>query len=159
MNEVYLTQEGLEDLKARLDHLIVYLREDVAQKLQQAREFGDLSENAEYDAAKQEQAQVAAEIKQLEEQIKYAKIIEKGSSNKVSIGSRITVQYLGDLLDEGEDPVAEYYLVGETEADISKGKISNESQLGKALIGKKTGEIVKFVTVGGEEAYKILSIK
>lgn len=79
MKEVYLTQEGLEELKQRLDYLIVYLREDVAKKLQHARELGDLSENAEYDAAKQEESQVASEIKELEERIKNAVIIEKAA--------------------------------------------------------------------------------
>ena len=87
MKEVYLTQEGLEELKQRLDYLIVYLREDVAKKLQHARELGDLSENAEYDAAKQEESQVASEIKELEERIKNAVIIEKSGNHKVSIGN------------------------------------------------------------------------
>jgi len=159
MNEVYLTQEGLEDLKARLDYLIVYLREDVALKLQHARELGDLSENAEYDAAKQEEGQVAAEIKELEEKIKNAVVIAKGTAGKVSIGSTVKVEYLGDLLDDDEDAVAEYHIVGETESDIAKGKISNESLLGKALLGRKAGDKVKFVTSHGEEEYKIISIK
>ena len=102
MKEVYLTQEGLEELKQRLDYLIVYLREDVAKKLQHARELGDLSENAEYDAAKQEESQVASEIKELEERIKNAVIIEKSGNHKVSIGNVITVEYLGELDDEDD---------------------------------------------------------
>ena len=158
MKEVYLTQEGLEELKQRLDYLIVYLREDVAKKLQHARELGDLSENAEYDAAKQEESQVAAEIKDLEGRIKNAVIIEKSGTHKVSIGNTITVEYLGELDDE-EDRVMTVQLVGETEADFAKGKISNESLLGKALVGKKTGDVVSFATTHGDEEYSVISIK
>lgn len=159
MKEVYLTQEGLEELKQRLDYLIVYLRGDVAKKLQHARELGDLSENAEYDAAKQEESQVAAEIKELEERIKNAVIIEKSGTHKVSIGNTITVEYLGEL-EEDEDREMTFQLVGETEADFAKGKLSNESPLGKALVGKKSGEVVRFTTPqGGLEEYKIVNIK
>ena len=159
MKEVYLTQEGLEELKQRLDYLIVYLRGDVAKKLQHARELGDLAENAEYDAAKQEESQVAAEIKELEERIKNAVIIEKSGTHKVSIGNTITVEYLGEL-DEDEDKEMTFKLVGETEADFAKGKLSNESPLGKALLGKKSGEVVRFTTPqGGLEEYKIVNIK
>ena len=159
MKEVILTQEGLEELKQRLDYLIVYLREDVAKKLQHARELGDLSENAEYDAAKQEESQVAQEIKDLEERIKNAKIIEKSGTSRVSIGHVVTVEYLGEL-DEDDEAVMNVQIVGETEADFSKGKISNESPLGKALIGKRGGDIATFVNVhGGEEKYKVIKIK
>ncbi len=159
MKEVILTQEGLEELKQRLDYLIVYLREDVAKKLQHARELGDLSENAEYDAAKQEESQVAQEIKELEERIKNAKIIEKSGTNRVSIGHVVTVEYLGKL-EEDEEAVMNVQIVGETEADYSKGKISNESPLGKALIGKKGGDIAIFANMhGGEERYKVIKIK
>lgn len=158
MKEVYLTQEGLEELKKRLDYLIVYLRGDVAKKLQHARELGDLSENAEYDAAKQEESQVAAEIKEIEERIKNAVIIEKSGNNKVSIGNVVTVEYLG-AVDDDEERVMSVQIVGETEADFAKGKLSNESPLGKALIGKKTGDIVRFVTQHTEEEYKVITIK
>ena len=137
----------------------MYLRGDVAKKLQHARELGDLSENAEYDAAKQEESQVAAEIKELEERIKNAVIIEKSGTHKVSIGNTITVEYLGEL-DEDEDKEMTFKLVGETEADFAKGKLSNESPLGKALLGKKSGEVVRFTTPqGGLEEYKIVNIK
>lgn len=159
MKEVYLTQEGLEELKSRLDYLIVYLRDDVAKKLQHARELGDLSENAEYDAAKQEEGQVAAEIKEIEEKIKNAVIIEKSGTHKISIGNTVTVEYLGKL-DEDEDATMQVTIVGETEADFSKGKISNESPLGKALIGKKEKDTIRFTTPsGGEEKYRVIAIK
>lgn len=158
MKEVYLTQEGLEELKSRLDYLIVYLRDDVAKKLQHARELGDLSENAEYDAAKQEEGQVAAEIKEIEEKIKNAVIIEKSGTHKISIGNTVTVEYMGDL-DDDEDSRMQVTIVGETEADFAKGKISNESPLGKALIGKKEKDVVRFTTAHGEERYKVIAIK
>ncbi len=158
MKEVYLTQEGLEELKSRLDYLIVYLRDDVAKKLQHARELGDLSENAEYDAAKQEEGQVAAEIKEIEEKIKNAVIIEKSGTHKISIGNTVTVEYMGEL-DDDEDSRMQVTIVGETEADFAKGKISNESPLGKALIGKKEKDVVRFTTAHGEERYKVIAIK
>ncbi len=157
MKEVYLTQEGLDELRQRLDFLVRYLRGDVAKKLQHARELGDLSENAEYDAAKQEEGQVAQEIKDIEERIKNAVIIKKSDNHKVAMGNTVTIEYLGEL-DEGEDAIMQVQIVGETEADFSKGKISNESPLGKALIGKKSGDIAKFATPHSEEQYKILSI-
>ena len=117
-----------------------------------------MSENAEYDAAKQEESQVASEIKDLEERIKNAVIIEKSGTHKVSIGNTVTVEYLGELDDE-EDRVMTVQLVGETEADFAKGKISNESPLGKSLVGKKNGEIVRFITAHGTEEYKVVGIK
>ncbi len=158
MKEVYLTQEGLEELKSRLDYLTIYLRQDVAEKLQHARSLGDLSENAEYDAAKQEESQVANEIKEIEERIKNAVIIEKSGTSKVSIGNTVTVEYLGEVDDE-EDRVMSVQIVGETEADYARDKISNESPLGKALLGKKVGDVVKFVATVSEEQYKIVTIK
>lgn len=158
MKEVYLTQEGLKELKERLDTLIVYLRVEVAQKLQHARELGDLSENAEYDAAKQEESQVAQEIKDLEERIKNAVLIEKADTQRVSMGHIVTVKYLGEVEDD-EDPVMNVQIVGETEADFAKGKISNESPLGKAIIGKRVGEEAKVEALHGEERYLVVAIK
>ena len=101
---------------------------------------------------------MASEIKELEERIKNAVIIEKSGNHKVSIGNVITVEYLGELDDE-DDRVMTVQLVGETEADFAKGKISNESLLGKALLGKKSGEIVRFSTAHGDEEYKVVTIK
>ena len=158
MKEVYLTQEGLEELRQRLDYLIRYLRGDVAQKLQHARELGDLSENAEYDAAKQEEGQVAQEIKDIEERIKNAVIIEKSGTHKVAMGNVVTIEYLGEL-DDDDEAIMDVQIVGETEADFAKGKISNESPLGRALIGKKSGEIARFSTPHSVEEYKVVSIK
>lgn len=158
MKEVLLTKEGLEELKERLNYLVVVKRKDVAEHLQHARSLGDLSENAEYDAAKLEQTQVEAEINELEEKIKYAVIIEKGAKNKVSIGSTVEVEFLGEL-DDDENSKMKFRIVGETEADFAKGLLSNESPLAKALLGKKEKEVVTVVAPHGEESYKILSIK
>lgn len=154
MKEVYLTQEGLEELKQRLDYLIVYLREDVAKKLQHARELGDLSENAEYDAAKNEQARIEGEIVEIEAKLKVAEIIKAGKKDVVSVGMKVTV------FDEDGDPQeVEYELVGTTEADVYKNKISNESPLGQALIGGKVGDTVVVHAPSCDYPIKILAIK
>lgn len=158
MKEVLLTKEGLEELKERLNYLVVVKRKEVAEHLQHARSLGDLSENAEYDAAKLEQTQVEAEIGELEEKIKFAVIIEKGAKNKVSIGSTVEVKFLGEL-DDDEDDHMTFRIVGETEADFAKGLLSNESPLAKALLGKKEKEVVTVNAPHGEEQYQILSIK
>ena len=159
MNPTPLTVQGAEQLRQELQNLKSVERPNVVAAIAEARLHGDLSENAEYDAAKQEESQVAAEIKELEERIKNAVIIEKSGTHKVSIGNTITVEYLGEL-EEGEDREMTFQLVGETEADFAKGKLSNESPLGKALVGKKSGEVVRFTTPqGGLEEYKIVNIK
>ena len=158
MKEVLLTKEGLEELKERVNYLVVEKRKEVAAHLQHARSLGDLSENAEYDAAKLEQTQVEAEIAELEEKIKNAVIIEKTSKNKVSVGSTVVVEFLGEL-EEGEDANMTFRIVGETEADYSKGFISNESPLAKALLGKKEKEVVTVNAPHGEESYRIIAIK
>ena len=158
MKEVYLTKQGLEELKERLNYLVVVKQKEVAANLQHARSLGDLSENAEYDAAKLEESQVAAEISEIQEKIKNAVIIEEGSKNKVSIGSTVVVEFLGELEDD-EDARMKFRIVGETEADFSKGFLSNESPLAKALLGRKEKEVVVVAAPHGEESYKIISIK
>ena len=143
MNEVYLTREGLEELKRRHEDLVVNRRKEVAERIKIAREFGDLSENAEYDAAKEEQSFVESEIKDLEEKIMHAVIIDDGelSKHEVSLGSTVKV------LDVEFDEEAEFRIVGTTEADAAENRISNESPLGKALLGGKKGDVVKAVIV------------
>lgn len=155
MKEVYLTKEGLQELKDKLDYMVTVRRMECAEAIKKAREFGDLSENAEYDAAKQEQGFVEAEIKELEEKLLHVIIIEdEASTHAVSLGNTVVVK---DMEFGDED---EYRIVGTTEADINAGKISNESPLGQALIGKKKGEIVKVVTPSGAVVeYKIIDIK
>ena len=157
MNEVYLTRAGLEDLKRRHEDLVVNKRKEVAERIKIAREFGDLSENAEYDAAKEEQSFVESEIKDLEEKIQNAVIIEEDglSKHEESLGSTVVVAFL-----IGDDEDEEYQIVGTTEADAANNRISNESPLGKALIGGKKGDVVEMTAPGGNTIrYRIKEIK
>ena len=146
--------KGYEERVALLEHLKVDRRKEVAQKLKEAREQGDLSENAEYDAAKDEQRSMEARIEELEKIIKNAEVIDESAYDKdtVSIGS--TVKFY----DEEFDEELEYRIVGSTESDILKGLISNESPLGKGLIGAKIGETVQVESTDGFSRYKILGI-
>lgn len=149
--KVYLSQEGKQKLEEKLHYLIEIERPQVVERLKIAREFGDLSENAEYDAAKNELARVSGEIEQLEAQLKVAVIYESNSNNNmVTMGSKIQV-YDHDM---DEDVV--YTIVGTAEADIASNMISNESQVGKALLGKKVGDTVKVEAPSG---YYDLTIK
>ncbi len=152
--EIFLTQEGYDNLKARYDHLLNVERNAVAEKIKEARDFGDLSENAEYDAAKEEQLFIEQEIKDLSEKLANVKIIAEETLNKrvVAIGSRIKIH------DLEFDEVEEYKIVGTTEADVENNKISNESPLGQALIGRKKGEVIDVLAPGGTIQVKILSI-
>ena len=152
--QIMLTDEGLLKLENELEMLKTQKRQEVAEKIKVARGFGDLSENSEYDAAKEEQAQVEARIVQLENMLKNAKIIDQDDIdvNKVGIGTRVKVY------DEEFDEELEYSIVGSTEADPDSFKISDESPVGKALIGRNIGETVDVETPGGVFKLKILSI-
>lgn len=152
--QIMLTDEGLMKLEAELESLKTEKRQEVAEKIKVARGFGDLSENSEYDAAKEEQAQVEARIVQLENMLKNAKVIDQDEIdlNTVSIGTRVKVY------DEEFDEELEYSIVGSTEADPDAMKISDESPVGRALIGKSIGESVEIDTPGGVIKMKILSI-
>ena len=149
-----LTKKGYEERVALLEHLKVDRRKEVAQKLKEAREQGDLSENAEYDAAKDEQRDIEARIEELEKILKNAEVFveEEADLDKVSIGCQVKI------LDCEFDEELTYKIVGSTEANSLKGKISNESPVGKALLGKKVGDTVTVTTPAGEFEYKILSI-
>ena len=149
-----MTREGLEALEAELKDLKENKRYEIAQKIKEAREQGDLSENAEYDAAKDEQRDIEARIEELENILKHAEVIEEEhGSDVVSIGA--TVKIFDVDLDEEQ----EFRLVGSTEADSMNGRISNESPLGSALIGHRAGETVKVETEYGIFDYKILNIQ
>lgn len=152
--QIMLTDEGLLKLEQELEMLKTQKRQEVAEKIKVARGFGDLSENSEYDAAKEEQAQVEARIVQLENMLKNAKIIDQDDIdiNKVGIGTRVKVY------DEEFDEELEYSIVGSTEADPDMFKISDESPVGKALIGRNIGDTVDVETPGGIFKLKILSI-
>ena len=152
--KVILTEEGYQQLEKRLDELKFIKRPEITARIKVAREFGDLSENAEYDAAKNEQARIEGEIVEIEAKLKVAEIIKAGADDTVSVGMKVTI------FDEDGDPQEiEYELVGTTEADIYKNKISNESPLGAALIGKKVGETVMVEAPNCTYPIKILAIK
>ena len=151
--QFYVTSEGLEDMKKELDELKNVKRPEVINALKDARALGDLSENAEYDAARSEQALVENKIKELEQMIEHATIIEDVKSDKVSIGTSVKVEYI----EEKETEV--YTIVGSKEADPFENKISNESPLAKAIIGKKVGTTVKVDSPEGKYSIKIVEIK
>ena len=149
-----LTYEGLKKLEDELENLKVVRRKEVSQKIKEAREQGDLSENAEYDAAKDEQRDIEARIEELEKILKNAEVVveEEADLDKVSIGCSVKI------LDCEFDEELVFKIVGSTEANSLKGKISNESPVGKALLGKKVGDTVTVETPAGEFSYKVLSI-
>jgi transcription elongation factor GreA len=157
VNQVqYLTPEGYIQLESRLKYLLEVRRAEVAERLRQAlEEGGDLSENAEYEDAKNEQAFVEGEILRLETILSSAQVIEesKGKKDHVILGARITI------VEKGTTDSEVYYLVGSAEANPQEGKISLESPLGKALLGKKVGESVKVDAPAGELTFKIKSIE
>ena len=136
MEEIYLTPEGKKELEIRLNYLKSEKRAEVSKKIGIAREFGDLSENAEYDAAKEEQAHVEQEILEIEHKLRYGKIIDKKSikTDKVTAGCKVKV------VDLEWDDEFEYIITGSTESDPAAGKISNESPVGKALLGRKVND-------------------
>ena len=152
--EVFLTKEGYDKLKREYDELSSTGRKEMAEKIKIAREFGDLSENAEYDAAKEEQGFLEKRIREINEMLSNCTIIDESTidTKTVSVGCIVKLQDLefGDKL--------EYKIVGVSEAKIEKNLISNESPLGSALIGKKKGQEVVVTTPGGEARFKILSI-
>ena len=150
--EYYLTEQGLDELKKELEELKTVKRPEVIQALKEARALGDLSENAEYDAARSEQAEVEGRIAQLEVMIEKAKIIEKNDGDVVSFGSKVTIQYLDD--NEKET----YTIVGTSEVDPFDNKISNESPLATAIMGKKVNEKATVMAEAGNYDVKILEI-
>ena len=155
--EVVVTREGYRKLEEELDNLRIVVRKEVAEKIKVARGYGDLSENAEYDAAKEEQGIVEAKIADLEATLKLARIIddEDLSTDTVSIGMRVTVQ------EEGEDETETYDITGSTEADMYAEPpcISDESPVGSALIGHKAGDEVDVTLPNGATiAYKVVSV-
>lgn len=149
-----MTFAGLRALEDELFDLKVYKRKEVAQKIKEAREQGDLSENAEYDAAKDEQRDIEARIEELEKLLKNVEVVgqDEVDADTVGIGSRVK------LYDVEMDEEVEYTIVGSTEADALNGKISNESPVGAALIGSKVGETIVVETISDDLEFKILEI-
>ena len=153
-NEFYITQKGLDELKEKLNILKVVKRPEASERIKQAREYGDLSENAEYDAAKDEQAMIEAEIKKMEAQIENAVVIEE-----VQGGKTVTIGCTVMLLDLTYDEEEEWTIVGTSEASFSEHKLSNDSPLAKAIIGKKKGSVAEVTDVAEPYKVKIVDIK
>ena len=149
---VYLTQEGFLELKKELDDLINIKRPANIKAIKEARALGDLSENAEYDAARNEQAELEGRIKKIEQILENVSIIENVDNSKVSIGNTVKIKYV----DEGEED--EYQMVGSQEADPFESKISNESPIAQALLGRKVGEVVDVNSPNGVYQVKITKI-
>ena len=150
-----LTYAGLKALEDELENLKVVKRREIAQKIKEAREQGDLSENAEYDAAKDEQRDIEARIEELEAILKNAEVVdeEEVDLNKISVGCQVKI------LDIEFDEELEYKVVGSTEANSLTGRISNESPVGRAIMGASVGDIVTVETPAGDLQYKILEIQ
>ena len=152
--KVYLTDEGFLELEQELNELKNVKRPAVIKALKEARALGDLSENADYDAARNEQAQVEGRILELEKIMENVEIIEKGNTDTVSLGMTVKVNYI----DDDDDEIEEYRIVGSKEADPSNNKISNESPIAKAIMNGKVGEIKKVASPNGEYEVEIVAI-
>ena len=151
-NKVYLTDEGYLEIEEELNELKNVKRPEVIKALKDARALGDLSENADYDAARSEQAQIEGRILELEKILEQAHIIEKGNSDKVSLGSTVKIKYIDD------DEIEEYRIVGSKEADPSNNKISNESPLAHAIMNAKAGEVRKVDSPNGQYEVEVVEI-
>ena len=149
--KILLTAKGFKKLEEELADLSTRGRKDVAKRLKDAIAYGDLSENAEYDEAKNQQAFIEQRIAILEEQIRSAEVVKEGKGDTAQIGSKVTLK--------SPDYEHEFVIVGSTEADSMSHKISNESPVGKAILGKKKGDTVMVKAPGGDFEYKILEIK
>ena len=155
MKDVILTPEGYKQLTSELDVLRTSRRREIAERIAAAREFGEIAENAEYDDAKNEQAMLEHKIAQLEERLLSARVIEKKEISKdvVSLGSHVK------LRDVEAKKTLEYHIVGSAEANPAQNKLSNESPVGKAIIGHKKGETVEVSTPRGSLKFKIMEIR
>ncbi len=154
MEEMFLTPEGAAKLKEELEHLTTVKRMDLARRLREAIKQGDLSENADYIAAKEEQAFLEGKIQEIEATLKRATVVHEASADgSVSVGTRVTV------VEDGEDGEEVFLLVGSKEADPREGKISHESPIGRALMGKHVGDRAQAETPGGTIVFKITKIE
>ncbi len=151
-NNTYITEQGLTKLKQEYDNLVNIRRQEIAERIRDAKELGDLSENAEYAEAKNEQSFIEGRIQEIESILRHATVIKESNEkkDKVEVGSKIKIK-------DG-DAVKEYYIVGSNESDPTKGKISNESPLGKAFLGKKPGDTIEIDLPTGVKKYKIQAI-
>ena len=155
MATTVLTAEGVRELEEQLEYLKTVARKEVAREIKEARAFGDLSENAEYEEARNKKSRIEGDILQLEQRLRNVSIIDEKAINTkvVSLGSTVEVQ------EQGQDEVFAYTIVGSTEANPIQGRLSNESPVGAALLGHAKGDEVEVSTPGGTVTYKIISIK
>ncbi len=155
MKEVILTPEGYKKLQEEIELLSTTRRQEIAERIRVAREFGDIAENAEYDSAKNDQAHLEARIAMLEERLKNARVVTKKEikSGEVSVGTTVR------LKDMTSNKTVEYHIVGSAEADPVEMKLSNESPVGKAIMGRKKGEVVEVTVPRGTTKFKIMEIK
>lgn len=151
-NKIYLTEEGLNDLKIQLDYLKNTKRPEVIEALKEARSLGDLSENAEYDAARTEQAETESKITEIEAMLEHVEVITEVNTDKVNVGTIVKIKYVED------NEIEEYSIVGSKEADPFANKISNESPIAKAIIGHKKGEKVSVDSPNGKYEVEIIEI-
>lgn len=153
-SQEYLTREKFEELERELEYLKTTRRTEIAEQLEYARSLGDLSENAEYHEAREQQAATEERIRKIEEILKNAEIVSRGDTTAVELGATVTVQK------EGDDKTHTYQVVGSEEADMQQRKISHMSPLGEAMMGKSEGETFTFTTPsGGKMSYKILKVE
>ncbi len=151
--EIFLTKEGYEEIKEELEDLINVKRPENVQAIKEARALGDLSENADYDAARNEQAELEAKIKKLQTIVDNVTIIEEVSKDKVGVGTTVKISYVEDPEEEDQ-----YKIVGSQEADPFESKISNESPIAKALLGHKVGDTVNVLSPNGNYQIKVIEI-
>ena len=151
--KIFLTQEGYDEIKEELEYLINTKRPENIIAIKEARALGDLSENADYDAARNEQAEIEARMKKLEAIVENVEIIEEVSTDVVGLGNTVKISYVDD-----EDDIDEYKIVGSQEADPFESKISNESPIARALLGHKKGDVVSVESPNGNYEIKIIGI-
>ena len=156
MEKIFLTQKGYDELQERLDYLTGQGRQEMSEKIKLAREYGDLSENAEYDAAREEQSHIEGRIAELEGKIPALQIIDPKT---VNAGDRIVFGATVGLYDEADDTSVTYQIVGDDEADIKENRISVSSPIARALIGKFEGDTVQFMAPKGLVSYEIESVE
>ena len=153
-NKVYLTNEGFLEIEEELNHLKEVKRPEIIKALKDARALGDLSENADYDAARNEQAQIEGRIAELEKILETAEIIEKRDTDKVGLGTTVKIKYL----EEDDDEIEEYRIVGSKEADPSNNKVSNESPLARGIMGARVGDECVVESPNGSYRVEIIEI-
>lgn len=155
-DKVYLTETGFLEIEEELNNLKQVRRPQIIKALKDARALGDLSENADYDAAREEQAQIEGRILELEKILEQAEIIEKSRTDRVVLGTNVKIKYIDE--DDDDDDIEEYMIVGSKEADPSNNKISNESPLAQAIMNAKAGEVRSVTSPNGKYDVEILEI-